>query len=228
MSEDMVGHSSDRVDQQSQAGSTENFNGSVEEGKLFRPGQHDSEVPLTSLDAETTSDINRLARVLSSHTSKEGPFDGKSLNLGFDAQEILSQFVSDASDQGIHLRKTGVVLEDVGTQGVDTSLVESATFGDILRLPVTIYNGIKSQRHKKMRNILQNINLIARPGDMVLVLGRPGAGCSSLLKTAGGIIDQFSGVSGTVSYDGISQPEMIKNFKSDVIYNGELDVHFLT
>ncbi|CAI2034515.1 hypothetical protein SEUBUCD650_0I00120 [Saccharomyces eubayanus] len=226
MFENMVGHSSDPIHQQLQAESTKKFNGSLEEDKLFRNSQHDIEDVSTSLGIETTSHINLLARVLSSRTSKEGPFDGKSLNLGFDAQEILSQYVSNANDQGIHLRKTGVVLDDVGVQGIDTSLVESATFGDILRLPVTIYKGIKSQRHKKMRNILQNINLLVKPGDMLLVLGRPGAGCSSLLKTAGGVIDQFSGVSGTISYDGITQSEMIKNFKSDVIYNGELDVHF--
>lgn len=78
-----------------------------------------------------------------------------------------------------------------------------------------------------MRQIISNVNALAEAGEMILVLGRPGAGCSSFLKVTAGEIDQFAGgVSGEVAYDGIPQEEMMKRYKADVIYNGELDVHF--
>ncbi|QLL34458.1 hypothetical protein HG536_0G03200 [Torulaspora globosa] len=179
----------------------------------------------TSFNAETTSQICSLARTLSRRISKEDA--GKRDPNAFNAENILSRFVNDASDQGIHFRKTGVILEDVGAEGDDESALEGVTFGNILCLPLTIYRGIKARKNRKMRKILRGVHVLAKPGEMVLVLGRPGAGCSSLLKTTAGVIDQFSGgVSGSISYDGIPQAEMMKHFKSDVIYNGELDVHF--
>lgn len=180
------------------------------------------------LDPEVTSRIESLARTLSTHTSRDGPLDLESSSGdGFNAREVLSKYVKAAEEQGIHFRKAGVILEDVGAEGDDESSLEGATFGNILCLPVTIFKGIKAKRHKKMRKIFQNANLFARPGEMVLVLGRPGAGCSSLLKTTAGVIDQFSGgVTGEISYDGIPQKEMMKHFKADIIYNGEMDVHF--
>lgn len=179
----------------------------------------------TSFNAETTSQICSLARSLSRRNTKDGFQDAQSEH--FDAENILSRFVNSAADQGIHFRSTGVILEDVGAEGDDESALEGATFGNILCLPLTIYKGIRAKKNRKMRNILRNVNLLANPGEMVLVLGRPGAGCSSLLKTTAGVIDQFSGgTSGSVSYDGIPQEEMMKHFKADVIYNGELDVHF--
>lgn len=197
---------------------------SSSDGPMFQIGE---DAPLsrthTSFNAETTSQICSLARTLSKRASKD---DVRHSNH-FDAENILSRFVNDASDQGIHNRKTGVILEDVGAEGDDESALEGQTFGNILCLPVTIYKGIKAKKNSKMRKILRNVYMMANPGEMVLVLGRPGAGCSSLLKTTAGVIDQFSGgVSGSISYDGISQDEMMKRFKSDVIYNGELDVHF--
>lgn len=61
---------------------------------------------------------------------------------------------------------------------------------------------------------------------MVLVLGRPGSGCLSLLKKLSGTdLDSFISTSGDIRYDGILQSEMLKNFKSELIYSPELDVH---
>ena len=61
---------------------------------------------------------------------------------------------------------------------------------------------------------------------MVLCLGKPGAGCSSLLKTVAGEIHNFTKVEGTFSYDGLDQEEMMQKYKGYVIYNPELDFHF--
>lgn len=146
----------------------------------------------------------------------------------FDASATIGTFVKEASEQGIHLRKAGVTMENISAEGLDSTFLEGKTFGDILCLPWTIIKGIReSRKHHKMRTILTNVSLLAKPGEMVLVLGRPGAGCSSLLKCAAGETSQFAGgVTGDISYDGIPQDEMMKCYKSDVIYNGELDVHF--
>ena len=55
---------------------------------------------------------------------------------------------------------------------------------------------------------------------MCLVLGCPGAGCSTFLKT---IANERSGlsVSGDVLYAGIDAKEMAKHYKGEVVYNME-------
>ena len=178
---------------------------------------------------EIISKVETFADALSHYTTRSGPIDldSQAGDDGFDARAIFANFVRDAEEQGIHIRKAGVTLEDVGAEGTDASALEGATFGNILCLPYTIYKGIKARKSMKMRKILQNVNALAEAGEMVLVLGRPGAGCSSFLKVTAGETDQFAGgVTGEIAYDGIPQDEMMKKYRADVIYNGELDVHF--
>lgn len=76
------------------------------------------------------------------------------------------------------------------------------------------------------RKIIENFVGVLEPGEMVLCLGKPGAGCSSLLKTVAGEIHNFTKVEGTFSYDGLDQEEMMQKYKGYVIYNPELDFHF--
>lgn len=63
---------------------------------------------------------------------------------------------------------------------------------------------------------------------MLLVLGRPGSGCSTFLKTISNKRNGFAGVTGDVSYGGIPADEQAKNYRGEVNYNEEDDVHFPT
>ena len=63
---------------------------------------------------------------------------------------------------------------------------------------------------------------------MLLVLGRPGSGCSTFLKAIANKRNGFAGVTGEVSYGGIPAEEQTKNFRGEVNYNEEDDVHFPT
>lgn len=80
---------------------------------------------------------------------------------------------------------------------------------------------------KAPKKILNRFDGVLGAGELLIVLGRPGSGCSTLLKTTCG---ELSGLSldkdSVVSYDGISQPQMKKEFKGEAIYNQEVDKHF--
>ena len=80
---------------------------------------------------------------------------------------------------------------------------------------------VKKFRNPSLRNIIEGFDGIVRPGEMLLVLGRPGSGCSTLLKTIAGEIDQFKAVEGEILYDDVSQSDMLKYLKKQIIYNGE-------
>lgn len=59
-----------------------------------------------------------------------------------------------------------------------------------------------------------------------MVLGRPGAGCSTFLKTLANLREEYHAVEGDVYYDSISPDDLKKHFRGDVQYCPEDDVHF--
>lgn len=56
---------------------------------------------------------------------------------------------------------------------------------------------------------------------MCLVLGCPGAGCSTFLKTVANQREGYAKISGNVLYAGIDAEEMAKYYKGEVVYNQE-------
>lgn len=54
-----------------------------------------------------------------------------------------------------------------------------------------------------------------RPGELLLVLGRPGAGCSTFLKVIGNQRAGYEKISGDVSYGGTDPQTMTKNYRSE-------------
>ncbi|KAJ5521119.1 CDR ABC transporter [Penicillium fimorum] len=83
---------------------------------------------------------------------------------------------------------------------------------------------------KKVRiDILQNFEGILHSGEMLVVLGRPGSGCSTFLKTIAGethglYLDKEKG--SDVQYDGISWDDMHSCYRGEVIYQAETETHF--
>lgn len=63
---------------------------------------------------------------------------------------------------------------------------------------------------------------------MLLVLGRPGAGCTSLLKVLSNIRAPYTRIGGEVSYGGIDPATFAKYYRGQVVYNEEEDLHYPT
>ena len=58
------------------------------------------------------------------------------------------------------------------------------------------------------------------------MLGRPGAGCSTLLKTLANRRAEYHSVHGEVCYDSLTSDDIGKRYRGDIIYVPEDDVHF--
>lgn len=56
---------------------------------------------------------------------------------------------------------------------------------------------------------------------MCLVLGCPGAGCTTFLKTIANERGEYANVAGDVRYAGIDAKQMAKYYKGEVCYNQE-------
>jgi ABC-type multidrug transport system ATPase subunit len=76
------------------------------------------------------------------------------------------------------------------------------------------------------RDLISDFSGVVRDGEMLLVLGKPGSGCSTFLKAIANKREGFAGVEGHVSYGGIPAEEQRKNYRGEVNYNEEDDQHF--
>lgn len=54
-----------------------------------------------------------------------------------------------------------------------------------------------------------------RPGEMLLVLGRPGSGCSTFLKVIGNQRNGYESIEGDVRYGGTESEKMAKSYRSE-------------
>jgi ATP-binding cassette subfamily G (WHITE) protein 2 (SNQ2) len=76
------------------------------------------------------------------------------------------------------------------------------------------------------RYLLKDFNGLLQPGEMMLVVGRPGSGCSTLLKSLAGLTGAYAGVEGTVQYGNLeSGSKDMTPYESLVCFNSEEDVH---
>lgn len=61
-----------------------------------------------------------------------------------------------------------------------------------------------------------------------VVLGRPGAGCSTFLRALANQHAEFHSVQGDIHYDSLSPQEVHRHYRGDIHYCSEEDYHFPT
>ena len=96
------------------------------------------------------------------------------------------------------LEATHQRLDDVGAVGLGLSYSDLNVFGDdaekdfqrtVANYPLAYLNHLRSKLGRKTASrvhILRNGDGLVGSGQMLLVLGRPGSGCSTLLRTLAG------------------------------------------
>jgi ABC-type multidrug transport system ATPase subunit len=68
---------------------------------------------------------------------------------------------------------------------------------------------------------------MVKSGEMCLVLGCPGAGCTTFLKAIANHRETFKSVLGEVLYQGLDAETMQKYYKGEVVFNQEGGLWFL-
>ncbi|KAF1817636.1 hypothetical protein P152DRAFT_470035 [Eremomyces bilateralis CBS 781.70] len=92
--------------------------------------------------------------------------------------------------------------------------------------PRGIINGIKA-RKLPQKHILHQVTGQVRPGEMLLVVGRPGSGCTSLLRMLANDRASLKSIQGEVHFGNADHVEA-KQFRHQMILNNEDDIHFPT
>ncbi|EAS36064.3 pleiotropic drug resistance family protein [Coccidioides immitis RS] len=124
-------------------------------------------------------------------------------------------------------RTAGVSFRNMNVYGYGTAADYQADVGNT---PLKAVGGIKQLLGlgKKVRiDILRNFEGLVKSGEMLVVLGRPGSGCSTFLKTlAGETHGLYLDEGNDIQYQGVSWNQMHKNFRGEVIYQAETETHF--
>lgn len=144
----------------------------------------------------------------------------------FDLYQWLRKVVNQLRNEGIPRKKSSIYFRNLRITGTGAALQLQQTVGGLmtglLRPRETFNLGSKAPKQ-----ILRQFDGVLDSGELLIVLGRPGAGCSTLLKALCGQLhglklDQES----ELHYSGIPLSTMRKQFKGELVYNQEVDKHF--
>jgi len=134
----------------------------------------------------------------------------------FDLAEVLRSGREKSDEAGIKKKRVGVVWEDlevIGSGGLKINIRNfmSAIIEQFL-MPALAILGLFGYKPfaTKNKNILHKNSGLLKPGEMCLVLGRPGSGCSTFLKAITNQRETYVAVNGDVSYAGVGWKEMKK------------------
>ncbi|KAG2197666.1 hypothetical protein INT47_002373 [Mucor saturninus] len=142
----------------------------------------------------------------------------------------LTDFLTDQNDQGqaagFHPKHMGVVWKDLVVQGLGADAKTIDTNWTWIRDTIKFW---KWGKHEGTDfTILKGNDGFCKDGEMLLVLGRPGAGCTTLLRVIANMRSSYTNIGGSVHYGGIEAQEFSKFFRGEVCYNEEEDLHYPT
>jgi ATP-binding cassette subfamily G (WHITE) protein 2 (PDR) len=140
----------------------------------------------------------------------------------FDLEKWIRAFIQKLGDEGITSKRTGVAYKNLNVSGSGAALQLQETVGSTLT-SIIRPGQFFSFGKKEPKHILRNFDGVLKSGELLIVLGRPGSGCSTLLKSLTGELHGLTVEEKSVlHYNGIPQKKMIKEFKGETIYNQEV------
>ncbi|GAB7347060.1 hypothetical protein MBLNU459_g3198t2 [Dothideomycetes sp. NU459] len=167
--------------------------------------------------------VQDLEKAETSETSDDEQFDLESYLRGNKRLE---------EEAGIKNKHIGVIWNNLGVKGVGGIKNYVKTFPDafisFFNFPETIMHIFGIGRKGKEVDILKGFRGVAKPGEMVLVLGRPGSGCTTFLKVIANQRHGYTNVDGEVLYGPFDSKTFEKRYRGEAVYNEEDDVHHPT
>ena len=121
----------------------------------------------------------------------------------------------------------GVVWQDLTVSGIGGTKNIVRTFPDAIIGFFNIYGTLRSLigrgKTGEEVEILSGFRGVLKPGEMCLVLGRPGSGCTTFLKVIANQRFGYTKVDGEVMYGRFSADTFSKRYRGESVYNQEDD-----
>lgn len=137
--------------------------------------------------------------------------------------EVKTMAQQSAGD-GAKERRLGVTWSDLTVKGVGAD----AAFQENVVSQFNIPKLIKQGRQKTpLKTIIDGSHGCVKPGEMLLVLGRPGSGCTTLLKMLANRRLGYAEVTGDVKYGSMDAKEAAQ-YRGQIVMNTEEELFFPT
>ncbi|KAK7427794.1 Multidrug resistance protein [Neonectria magnoliae] len=182
--------------------------------------------------------VQNLARQYTNHSlgraPTQSPFESDDLSsplnpLGekFNARAWAKSLAHMMDKHGAGFRRTGLCFQNMSVFGYGAETDYQKDVGNVwLELPSLMRKVMRTESKRRI-DILDNFDGVLRSGEMLVVLGPPGAGCSTFLKTISGETNGIYVDDTTYfNYQGVGAHEMHNHHKGEAIYTAEVDVHF--
>ncbi|RPA84036.1 hypothetical protein BJ508DRAFT_413060 [Ascobolus immersus RN42] len=203
---------------------------------------HDGGVDVLSAELEYAELARELTRQSQrTHRSQRNKEDGLvdvASGKGSDATSSedgdfdLEEYLRGQQDDGVGWRKKkriGVLFQDLTVRGMGGVKTYIKTFPHaFIEFAQPLLNLLPSRRGGEEVEILRDFRGVLKPGEMCLVLGRPGSGCTTFLKVMANQRHGYTGVDGEVMYGRFGAETFGKKYRGEAVYNQEDDVHHPT
>lgn len=231
----------DNVDSLSSSGSSTRFgsNGHKKHKKRTSSSDPDADgidgqplarrVTKSEIDSEGRRALQRVLTTASQKMARSMSIaspDDPSVDPGsdqFDLTKFMKMFRRQLEGEGIELKEISVVYKNLNVFGSGKAIQLQKTVSDLIMAPLRFREYFGGSKRKQ---ILHSFDGIIKHGELCVVLGRPGSGCSTLLKALTGELHSLEIDDSIIHYNGIPQKKMIKEFKGETVYNQEVDRHF--
>lgn len=185
-----------------------------------------------TFDEEELAELAQIATSISRRRSVAAAPDGKGLfapkdkeldpnSPSFNLEKWLRHFIQEMQAGGLEKTPVGFTFQNLSVSGSGQALQLQQTLTDVFLTPFRLKE--KFGGDKTHRKILHSFDAIVKPGELLVVLGRPGSGCSTFLKSVCG---ELHGLEiedpSSIRYGGISQKQMVKEFGGELVYNQEV------
>ncbi|KAK1598936.1 ABC-2 type transporter [Colletotrichum navitas] len=155
-----------------------------------------------------------------------GPLDPNS--DAFDAREWARAFYNSRIDasEGNPPKTTGIAFKNLSIFGYGSSTDYQKSVSNVF---LGLSAGVKKLlgRRDQRIDILHDLEGVIHSSELLAVLGPPGSGCSTFLKTVAGDTHGFYiNDDATINYQGIHPKAMRTAFRGEAIYTAEVDNHF--
>jgi ATP-binding cassette subfamily G (WHITE) protein 2 (SNQ2) len=199
-----------------------------------------AEAAFRAVDSELKDSLRRSQEVHRVRSAKEKDATAVDVEKGgppstedeeeepFDLEAILRGDRAAAEAEGFAFKEVGVLWRDMTVRGMGgLGKLYVKTFPSAFVHFFNMWPRIKRLAFWRKDSggsqveILKGFRGLVKPGEMLLVLGRPGSGCTSFLKVISNQRFGYSGIDGDVRYGPFDHDTFGKWYRGEAVYNAE-------